>query len=374
MNFKKQALALALAGTMALPGVSSAMMLGEIDGHNGEIYLSLRVGLRAHTEDTMTYSRGTGAATVTESKTSNKIASDTTIGNQASRFGVRGESAAMGDWNGYGHIEWSINTDSDAAALGTIRHGYAGVKNDSVDIVVGQTYHVFYDYVVGPADIPWWGSGFAMVSYRGRTDHTVGLQFGDRSDGFSAGLALVMDGSSTNAAGNSEALDEYEIGLSYAVPEHYVALGFISSTNRRGTASTTAGQIVGDTKPLTAFSYKNTMVEGLDIAVGYQTQEADFNANAASGIVNTKATKVSYLLDLIHESGVYFHYESLDNDGSDRNAVSTTLGYTWSMGDRTSMWFEYHSVAYDAKKMTFVPSTTAGDTTDIRAILKYDIL
>ena len=142
MNFKKTALLLAMAGITAAPMAAQA-----------DIYASARIGLINQDVD--------GGANTMDIKG---------IG---SRFGAKSETDLGNGMTGFGKYEWSVNVDdSSAPALG-LRHGIVGLKGDFGSVTLGRTYHTFYNFVVGPTDNPWWGSGYAMVGYVGRTSNAI---------------------------------------------------------------------------------------------------------------------------------------------------------------------------------------------------------
>ena len=55
----------------------------------------------------------------------------------------------------------------------SVRQRWVGLKGDFGSIQIGQGWWTFYSFAVGPNDHPWWHSGYAMISYRGRTDNAI---------------------------------------------------------------------------------------------------------------------------------------------------------------------------------------------------------
>ena len=159
MNFKSSAIAVAVAGSLVAPMAAQA-----------DVYASARIGLVNTDVD--------GGE------------SHLTVQGLGSRFGAKGETDLGNGMTGFGKYEWSVNVDgrdiddanrgsadrtsSNASNIG-LRHGVVGLKGDFGSISLGQTYHTFYNHVVGPNDNPWWGSGYAMISYTGRTANGLSL-------------------------------------------------------------------------------------------------------------------------------------------------------------------------------------------------------
>ena len=73
----------------------------------------------------------------------------------------------------------------------------------------------------------------------------------------------------------------------------------------------------------------------------------------------------------------YVHIESLSvdadsgsnahEDGDDQDRLSLTLGYTQSLGRKTTMWYEINTIDNDT-------GDSDDDRTAIMAVLKYDII
>jgi hypothetical protein len=87
----------------------------------------------------------------------------------------------------------------------------------------------------------------------------------------------------------------------------------------------------------------------ITIGVGLQTQEDDS----------------SFLVD-IGIGNAYVHIESLDDDSAGEEPLLAVLGYTQSLGRKTTAWYEL--VSNDADT-----GDSDDDTTILRAVLKYDI-
>ena len=70
-------------------------------------------------------------------------------------------------------------------------------------------------------------------------------------------------------------------------------------------------------------------------------------------------------LDLVI-GNAYIHLEQLNSDASNTDPLLVTLGYTQTLGRKTTMWYE--AVNNDADT-----GDSDDDLTVLRAVLKYDI-
>lgn len=327
MNFKKTALVLAMAGVVAAP---MAVQASAGDG----AYASIRIGLQ-HVE-----------ANGGEGSTAGGTDS-TTISGYASRFGFKSETDLGNGMTGFGQYQFSVDTDtSNAPTIGN-RLAYAGIKGDFGAISVGREYATFYDHVVGVNDIPWAGSGYAMVSYRGRQSN--GLTYAGSAGAISYGVTLQMNGTGTTTTGNQEEIDALELGLSFDAGFGTFGFGYLDTKGAAGTdASVIALALSG--------------IAAGPVTLGFGYQQGDNGQNTVE--------PTSFLVDAQLGAG-YLHYETLDADTANGigDTTSLAIGYTKSLGPQTSMWFEYHDVDTDAA----AAAGDAGDSTELRAILKYDI-
>ena len=217
MNFKKTALVLAMAGIVAAPMAVQAGSTG--DG----AYASIRIGLQMVESNGGFGANQGGAATVGSE--------DTTIGSYASRFGFKSESDLGNGMTGFGEYQFSVSADNTAGIVGG-RLAYAGVKGDFGAVSVGREYATFYDHVVGVNDNPWAGSGYAMVSYRGRQSN--GLSYAGSAGAISYGVTLQMDGSGQDVAGDNEMMDSTELGLSFNAGFGKLGFAMLSTSGAAG--------------------------------------------------------------------------------------------------------------------------------------------
>ena len=317
MNFKTSAIALAVAGTVATPMAAQA-----------DLYASARIGIE---------NVDTGGI------------SDLRVRSFGSRFGVRSETDLGNGMTGFGRYEWDVDFhDSDSGGNVqdgiTMRHRYVGLKGDFGSVTVGQAYHTFYNHVVGPLDNPWWGSGYYMVNYRGRTDNAISYAgtFGAVSIGATAYFLHESE---------EEAPDQLELAGSFGIGDMTLGIAL------QNTASDTAHGSAGTDDDILGITLHGISFGMVSMGFGYQQQEDDSSIVADFGIGNA-----------------YVHVElgSADADsasstsGDDEDKTLVTLGYTQSLGRKTTAYYEL--VSRDADT-----GDSDDDATILRAVLKYDI-
>jgi predicted porin len=301
MKFKTSAIAMAVAGTVAAPMAAQA-----------DIYASARVGIE---------------------NVDNADVSDLDVHSFASRFGARGETDLGNGMTGFGRYEWDVDlTDGEQLK---VRHRYVGVKGDFGSVTLGQAYHTWYNFLVGPVDSPWWGSGYNMVSYTGRTDHAITYAGGSGGFSFGATGYFVRDT-------DEEAPDAYEVAGSFGIGDMTLAVGVqhVEVVDNDVTGVTLSGIGAG---PVT-------------FAVAYQQNDDDDSLTLEALFGNA-----------------YVHVESASIDATDADPISVTLGYTQSLGRNTTMWYEVVSADADGQDLNGDGSDN-DDTTAVRAVLKYDIM
>ncbi len=338
MKFKTSAIALAVAGTVAAP---VAVQAGA-----DEIYASARVGL---------WNTDTGGV------------SDLDVASAASRFGARGETDLGNGMTGFGRYEWDVDFDNSKTTFATtdvnddgtvdssdtlstdasikIRHRYVGLKGDFGSVLLGQTYHTFYNFVVGPTDTPWWGSGYAMVDYRGRTDNAITYAGSSGAVNFGVSAYFTRDG-------EEEAPDKLEVGAAFGIGDMTLGVAFANTAD-----DTSQGSAKND-EDIVAVLLSGIALGDITLGVGFQSQDDDTSFLVNAGIGNA-----------------YVHLEQLSVDeasgssesGDDEDKLSLTVGYTQSLGRKTTMWYEVQSVDADT-------GDSDDDATYLRATLKYDII
>ena len=314
MKFKTSAIAMAVAGTVAAPQL--------VQAGADEIYASARVGVeQVDTADV----------------------SDLRVRSFGSRFGARGETDLGNGLTGFGRYEWdvdfgdfvdTISPDSDAGVQ--IRHRYVGLKGDFGSVLLGHTYHTFYNFTVGPIDQPWWGSGYAMVNYVGRTPEAV--TYAGSSGAVNFGLTAHMFRES-----EEEAIDVLELGGSAAIGDMTLGVALRSPSGALGEA------VVGGEDDVLSITLSGIALGDADLAVNFQSQDDDTSLTAHLNVGNA-----------------YLHIESLSLDDADQDPMLLTLGYTQSLGRKTTAWYEI--VNYDDD------TVSSADFTAIRGVLKYDII
>jgi len=321
---------------MAVAGVVAAPVA--VQAGADEIYASARIGVWAHKD---------GGDANTEVKSF------------SSRFGAKGETDLGNGMTGFGRFEWDIdfqnsssdkkNDDGYVTSSGngdsiTSRHMYVGLKGDFGSVLVGRTYQTFYNFVVGPNDNPWWHSGYAMVDYRGRTDRAVTYAGSAGDINFGATVYLYNDSSDHTP-------DQAEAGVSFGIGD--TTLGLAAQWTAKDTTQASAG----NDDPVFGASWSGISFGMVSMGVGLQSQDKDI-----SGLIDVAI------------GNAYVHVEALDADadsaasysGDDETHVSTTLGYTQTLGRKTLMYYEVNYTDND--------SNTKNNHSAVMAVLKYDII
>ncbi len=333
MKFKTTAIAMAVAGTVAAP---VAVQAGA-----DEIYASARVGTWFVDEG------GTG---------------DFDIKSFSSRFGARGETDLGNGLTGFGRYEWDVDENDFS-----IRHRYVGLKGDFGSALIGKTYHTFYNFAVGPTDNPWWHSGYAMIDYVSRTDK--GLTYAGSSDNFAFGATVYM-----NRDTDENAVDVYEVGASFTFGNDMTLGAAVRGTEAdigdddAGYANTNDGIAIGNGSDEEVFGVTLSGIMLGDFGMGFGAQMQDDDT--------------SFLADISYNN-FYVHIEAefVDQDSpanfdldtntrefdDDRDRLSTTLGYTQSLGRKTTAYYEFNYIDNDT-------DDSDDDRTAVMAVLKYDII
>lgn len=245
----------------------------------------------------------------------------------SSWFGFQSEAELENDMSAFGRFEVELNTEQADEDVVDLRFGNIGLKGGFGKLTIGQDYHTFYNFAVGPADIPWWGSGWATQSYTGRTDQ--GLTYVGGTDVFNIGITTYLD-----TAGEDD-LDGTEVGASFGIGE--MTLGIAVQ------------DLESETDSVTGLLLSGIQAGGMTLGIGFQNKDDDN----------------SYLIDAVI-GNAYIHYEALDQDVG-ASPTSITLGYTHTLGEKARAWFEFQSVDADT-------SNSDDDETYFRAFLSYDIL
>jgi predicted porin len=319
MKFKTTAIALAVAGSVAAPVVAQAAA--------DELYASARVGVWSQKVDG-----------------DNQIE----VKSFSSRFGAKGETDLGNGLTGFGRYEWDVDENDFS-----LRHRYVGLKGDWGSALLGQTYHTFYNFVVGPLDNPWWHSGYTMVNYRGRTDDAVTYAGGTGDFNYGASVYLVRDGQAVakgGTANDQDDIDAWELGASMAIGDMTLGVAYQGTETTQGSYGTD-DDVIG-----ASLSGIGIMETSLGLSV--MNQEDD------TGVVADW---------LIGNAYVHLEYLMVDADsatsvsGDDEDKMSITLGYTQSLGRKTTMYYELNHRDNDT-------GDSDDDVTAGMAVLKYDII
>ena len=259
--------------------------------------------------------------------------------NYASRLGFSGETDLASGLTAFGTIEFGVDTRSGSnndGALST-RHAFIGLKGAFGSLTVGQTYHTWYNTVIGPVDQPWWDSCNGCISYTGRSSD--GLSYAGEFGLLSVGATAYLNPTDTDGngvvQGNDDELDGFEVGVTYdaGITNIGVAIQDIEGTET----------VLG------------VAVNGNYGSIGYAANVTMQDAPEEGGDDATG-------MDLYLSYGNMY----LDVGTVDRGDTSTgiTLGYTHSLGRATTSWFEVNN--FD--------SGVDGDEAQLtlRAALKYD--
>jgi predicted porin len=334
MKFKTTAIAMAVAGIVAAPIAVQA---------DGSVYASARIGIQ---------STDTGGK------------SDLDIRSFSSRFGAKGETDLGNGLTGYGHYEWDVDLGEEDPDGINVRHRYVGLKGDFGNVYIGQTYHAFYNHVVGPADPAYWNSGFAMIEYRGRTDETITYAGGGDAVSYAVSAVITADD-------EEDTPDQIEAGLSFGLGDMTLGFGFIT-TQADNSVTPSTGSSIGNSsdEDVMGVMLSGIALGDISLAVGLQGQDSDVGYNFA-----------------LTMGGFYLvgEFESIDKDSQATgtrlvNGVSTknvsiadtdpggfTLGYEQTLGRNTKIWYEIHQFDADS-------GNSDDDVTQLQAVLRYDII
>jgi predicted porin len=314
MKLRTTAIAMAVAGIVAAP---VAVQAGA-----DEVYASARVGLK--------YTDTEGTA-------------DFDVKSFASRFGMRGETDLGNGMTGFGRYEFGVNSAESGSNTITSRHVYVGLKGDFGSVLVGQTYHTFYNFVVGPLDNPWWHSTGTMVEAVGRTPGAITYAGGAGAVSFGATVHFFDDSEET-------APDALELGASFAVGDSTIGVAY-RSIDEDGFVDSQGGSLATDgTEDVMAIAWHGIGIGNTTLGVSYMNQDKD------NGIV------VDWAI-----GNAYVHLETVDYDAADQAPMDITLGYTQSLGRKTTMYYEFNNRDADT-------DNSDDDYMAVMAVLKYDII
>jgi len=249
----------------------------------------------------------------------------TKLQNWASRMGFKGETDLENGMTAFGTYEFGVDTDSGDNGNGALstRKAYVGLKGNFGRVRIGQDYHSFYNTVIAPTDIAWWGSCNGTCGNGTYTSRT--------------GEALTFDSeigpvalSTTSYMGDDSLGDGFEIGAAFDAGPVTLGIGAQDTDGNTGTAYGVSAK-----GSFNSFGYGVTYTDhdGTGSAFDVHLSFADFYTTFGQSDLDT-GTKPGGL----------------------------TLGYTHSIGKQTTAWFEASQFDDDA----------GTESTTVRAALKYD--
>ncbi|MDH3219235.1 MAG: porin [Gammaproteobacteria bacterium] len=314
MKFKTTAIALAVAGTVAVPMAAQA-----------DLYASARIGLA---------SVDTGGV------------SELSIGGVSSRFGMRSETDLGNGMTGFGRYEFSVNTEeSGADSVVGGRHAYVGLKGDFGSMTLGRTYHTFYNHIIGPYDIPWVGSNkYSAATVNGRSAEAV--TYAGSVGAVSWGATGYFNVDATPTTGE-EGLNGFELAGTFGIGDMNLGVGI----------QDIEADAPNDIESVMGITLSGIGLGDASMAVSFQTRDT----NGTSVGTDTLALHADI-------GNAYVHYESSSPDvsGTVPEPTMLTIGYNMALGRKTLAYFE--AVIDDADT-----GNSDDDATSLYAVLKYDI-
>lgn len=259
----------------------------------------------------------------------------------ASRLNFQGDTAFGNGMTGFGRYEVGVDGGSsgnDNGAFST-RHAYVGVRGDFGEVLIGQTYHTWYNNIIGPVDQPWWGSCNGCLAYTGRSED--GITYSKTAGAFSGGATLYFIGNNSgaeDATSGEDDLDGFELAGTYDAGVVKIGLGIQDFSSPDNDPDPTLGLTVSGSAADVSYAVALTSQGGVD------------GAEDATGI------------DVYAGYGnAYIDVGMIDRGNS---PFGVTLGYSHPIGPQTLAWFELQATD---------PDEDGADTgVALRAALKYD--
>ena len=370
MNFKKTAIALAVAGIATAPIAAQAGV--------ADIYASVRIGL-------WNVEQGDDGGTSSTIGSTSEL----DVRSFSSRFGVKAETDMGNGMTGFGRYEWDVdfNNDNGEDDIG-IRQRFVGVKGDFGKILLGQTYHTYYSFVVGPTDIPWWHAGYSMVAYRGRTDNAITYTGGGGNFNFGVSAYFSVDATAATPAvaatpsvggpapgapitdlgsvavaaapeGGEETIDQLEVGVSFGIGGTTLGLGVITAES--GSIGNGVVDSSGDPEPVLGISWSGISLGPTTLGFVYEMQDDDTGLTVELDVGNAYFRMESETLD-----GLAIDGDGL-RGGVDQDRLGITLGYTQNLGKDTLIYYEVYTLDNDT-------GNSDDDLAAVMAVLKFNIL
>jgi len=384
MKLKTTAIAMAVAGTIAAPVV--------VQAGADEIYASARIGV---------WNTDTGGE------------SEADVRSFSSRFGAKGETDLGNGLTGFGRYEWDVDfkdhgedaTDrggSNVVSPGSVDDGdkddidvrlrYVGLKGDFGQVLIGQTTHTLYNFTSVAIDNPWWHAGYNLLYYGSPTSSSSsradnGITYSGSTGAIAFGFTAYIDADAEDAADDAvdAAVDAVNLH-STAVAANVLVPGTFSAAEIASLAAD-ASSAISDAD---SASRGEDGVDAWEVGGSFGFGEMSLGfAVAHSEIIDDDVTSISLDgvelgdLDLgflfqandddtglavnAQFGGAYVHIETTSFDDADVDPVAITLGYTQSIGRKTTAYYEVWSFDKDT-------DDSDDDIDRVMAVLKYDII
>lgn len=269
---------------------------------------------------------------------------DFSISNFGTRIIWKGEKSYDNGLTGIGYVELGLNPDANSrgdSGADRTRHLWGGIKGDFGTVKIGAQYAAFYDLVSGNTDIAWWGSCWTQFEC---ARETRVLKYSGSTNDISYSASIQGN----PADDGNDIADELEFGFNSV--NGPVTWGFAASI-RADEGDADVGALLG--------AVAKGKAGPVDIAVTLQRADGDFSGT--NDIVTNTTLAASY-------NSFYAVLNATDNN-TDDNPAFGTLGYTWNLGEKSLMYFEYQFVDNGINPLDGV---NGGHDRIVRATYKYD--
>ncbi len=252
-------------------------------------------------------------------------ASNTEFRNFASRMGFKAETEVADGLTGFGHYEFGVDTDSADNGNGALstRKAYVGLKGGFGRVLIGQNYHTFYNTAIGPTDLGWWntmhGAG-NLGTYMGRTGEALSY---DTTMGNAGVAATAYQGDDTFG-------DGFELGGTFDAGPVKLGLAYHDTDAKEQVIGVSAAGEMGPASYALTYTDAKDVGNSVDVHLGFNK--------------------------------AYVTFGQADFDASNLKPTGVTLGYTFDVGKKTTIWAEVAKTDDDA----------GTDTTIVQTALKYD--
>ena len=286
MKLKTSAIAMAVAGTLAVPMTTVV----HADGHTkSELYISARAGIESVSSD-------------------DDAIENLEFGDLASRWGIRGETDLGNGMSAFGSAEWAVNG-------GALRQLHVGLSGDFGSVKIGEnTYAAYYNHVAGPIDKPYWVA-FPGIIENGRTGNVINYEGSAGAVRF--GLGVGADGSDTSTTSTQFAVS-VDIGDSMTLA---IGSDDDDNANEEATTGITLSGSAGD--------------------IAYVAHYATEDENPAL------ADDITGLQLWVGFGAFWVSYGSVDLDDADATPTVISAGMEMPIGPQTRWWLEVSSEDWD---------------------------